>query len=136
MSDSSWTGLPTRRSLKAGDSTPAGRKRWYSKPDATDPDYKKKIGQIQREAKNHPIQGTNADVIKYALVFISDRMKKEGVEGAITHTVHDEVVTEVRADQAEDWAKCQQEEMVRAGELIIKKVPVVSEPSVGDVWEH
>ena len=116
--------------------TPAGRKRWYTKPDPNDPDYRRKIGQIQREAKNHPIQGTNADVIKYALVFINERMKKEGVVGAITHTVHDEVVTEIREDQAEAWARCQQEEMVRAGELVIKKVPVVSEPMVGDVWEH
>jgi len=122
--------------LRGWSVTPAGRKRWYIKPDPGDPDYRKKVGQIQREAKNHPIQGTNADVIKYALVFISERMKKEGIEGAITHTVHDEVVTEVRADQADTWSKCQQEEMVRAGELIIKKVPVVSEPMVGDVWEH
>jgi DNA polymerase I len=116
--------------------TPAGRKRWYTIPEASDPDYKKKIGQIQREAKNHPIQGTNADVTKYALVFLNDRLKKEGVDGFITHTVHDEVVCEVRADQAEDWSKIQQEEMVRAGELILKKVPVKSEPFVGDVWEH
>ncbi len=122
--------------LRGWSTTPAGRKRWYKKPDPTDPDYKKRIAQIQREAKNHPIQGTNADVIKYALVFINERMKKEGVEGAITHTVHDEVVTEVRSDQAEQWAKCQQEEMVRAGELLIKKVPVVSDPVVSDVWEH
>lgn len=116
--------------------TPAGRKRWYNKPEPNDPDYKKRVGQIQREAKNHPIQGTNADVIKYALVFISERMKKEGIDGFITHTVHDEIVTEVRADQAEHWANCQQREMVRAGELVIKKVPVVSEPVVSDVWEH
>lgn len=116
--------------------TPAGRKRWYKLPDTDDPDYKKKIAQIQREAKNHPIQGTNADVTKYALVFLQDRLKKEKVDGYVTHTVHDEIVCEVREDQAQDWAKIQQEEMVRAGELIIKKVPVVSDPFVGDVWEH
>ncbi|EKE00415.1 MAG: hypothetical protein ACD_22C00028G0003 [uncultured bacterium] len=116
--------------------TPAGRKRWYHIPERSDPEYKKKIGQIQREAKNHPIQGTNADVTKYALVFLHDRLKKEGVDGAVTHTVHDEVVCEVRNDQAEDWAKIQQAEMIRAGELILKKVPVKSDPFVGDVWEH
>jgi DNA polymerase I len=116
--------------------TPAGRKRWYTMPESSDPEYKKKIGQIQREAKNHPIQGTNADVTKYALVFLHDRLKKEGVDGYVTHTVHDEVVCEVRDDQAEGWALIQQEEMVRAGELILKKVPVKSDPFVGDVWEH
>jgi len=101
-----------------------------------DPDYSKKIGQIQREAKNHPIQGTNADITKFALVFLHERLQKEGVDGFVTHTVHDEIVCEVRADQAKDWALIQQEEMVRAGELILKKVPVRSDPFVGDYWEH
>lgn len=123
--------------LKRGWSiTPAGRKRWYAIPDKDDIEYKRKCAQIQREAKNHPIQGTNADVTKYALVFIRDRLKKEGIDGTITHTVHDEIVCEVRNDQAQDWSKIQQEEMVRAGELILKKVPVRSEPFVGDVWGH
>lgn len=116
--------------------TPAGRKRWYTIPETSDPDYKKKIGQIQREAKNHPIQGTNADVTKYALVFLHERLKKEGVDGFITHTVHDEVVCEVRSDQAEDWAVIQKREMERAGELILHKVPIRADPFVGDVWEH
>jgi len=116
--------------------TPAGRKRWYKKPEAGDLEYDKRIGQIEREAKNHPIQGTNADAIKYALVYISERLRKENVDGAITLTVHDEIVTEVREDQAEAWAIIQSEEMVRAGKLFIKKVGVVSEPFVSDVWEH
>jgi DNA polymerase-1 len=116
--------------------TPAGRKRWYKKPEAGDPEFDKRIGQIEREAKNHPIQGTNADAVKYALVFISERLRKEGIDGAITHTVHDEIVTEIREDQAEAWSKIQSEEMVRAGKLFIKKVAVVSDPFIGDVWEH
>ena len=126
-------GHPPRQHVEC---TPAGRKRWYTRPDKSDPDYRRKISKIQREAKNHPIQGTNADALKYALVFISERMKKEGIDGGITHTVHDEIVTEVREDQAEEWAKIQSEEMVRAGKLFIKKVEVVSDPFVGDVWEH
>jgi DNA polymerase-1 len=117
-------------------STPSGRKRWYNLPEKTDVEYRKKLSNIERQAKNHPIQGTNADAIKYALVFLNERLKKEGVDGAITHTVHDEIVCEVREDQAQDWSLIQSQEMVRAGELFIKKVPVVSEPFVGDVWEH
>ncbi len=116
--------------------TPGGRKRWYEIPEKNDPDYNRKIASIQRQAKNHPIQGTNADAIKYALVFLKERIKKEGVDAKITHTVHDEIVCEVREDQAQDWSLIQSEEMVRAGELFIKKVPVVSDPFVGDVWEH
>jgi DNA polymerase I len=116
--------------------TPAGRKRWYNVPEKSDPEYRRKISKIKREAKNHPIQGTNADAIKFALVYISERMKKDGIEGGITHTVHDEIVCEIRNDQAEDWALVQSAEMVRAAELFIKTVSVRSDPFVGDVWEH
>lgn len=116
--------------------TPAGRKRWYKQPERDDPDFRRKIGSIEREAKNHPIQGTNADAIKYALVFIKERIDKDGIDGAIISTVHDEIVCEVRDDQAQDFAKILSGEMVRAGELFIKKVKVESEPFVGDVWEH
>lgn len=116
--------------------TPGGRKRWYHKPESNDPEYKKKISQIQREAKNHPIQGTNADAIKYALVYLQDRMRKEKIDGKIILCVHDEVVAEVREDQAEQWAKLQSEEMVRAAQLFLHKVEIKSDPNVGDVWEH
>ena len=117
-------------------STPAGRKRWYNRPDKSDPDYRRKMANIERQAKNHPIQGTNADAIKFALVYLHERLAKEGVDGKVILTVHDEVVCEVREDQSEAWSKIQEEEMVRAGELFIKKVPVKSDPFVGKMWEH
>jgi DNA polymerase I-like protein with 3'-5' exonuclease and polymerase domains len=116
--------------------TPGGRKRWYHKPDKSDPEYRMKISQIEREAKNHPIQGTNADAIKYALVYVQERMRKEGIDGKITLCVHDEIMTEVREDQAEAWAPIQAEEMVRAAKLFLHRVKITSEPNVGDVWEH
>ena len=116
--------------------TPAGRKRWYRKPDKLDPDYRRKISSIQREAKNHPIQGTNADAIKYALVFVQERIAKDGIDGKIVSTVHDEIVCEVREDQADDFGKLLSDEMIRAGELFIHKVNIKSDPFVGNVWEH
>ncbi|HLD50971.1 hypothetical protein A3K34_02455 [candidate division WWE3 bacterium RIFOXYC1_FULL_40_10] len=116
--------------------TPAGRKRWYKLPEKSDPEYRKKISRIQRQAKNHPIQGTNADAIKYALVFVQERFKSGQYDGGITHTVHDEIVCEVREDQAEEFSHVLSNDMIRAGEIFIKKVPLASEPFVGDVWEH
>jgi len=116
--------------------TPAGRKRWYRIPEKTDPDFRRKLSAIEREAKNHPIQGTNADSIKYALVFVYERIKRDNFDAAIVSTVHDEIVCEVREDQAQEFAKVLSSEMVRAGELFIKKVKLRSDPFVGDVWEH
>ena len=117
-------------------STPAGRKRWYKKPERTDPEFRRKISHIERQAKNHPIQGTNADIIKYALVFVQEWMEKHEVEGGIILTVHDEIACEVKEEVAESFAKVMSDEMVRAGELFVKDVPVISDPFVGDVWEH
>ncbi len=117
-------------------STPAGRKRWYDKPERTDPEFRRKISSIERQAKNHPIQGTNADAIKYALVFVQEKMQREGIDGGIVSTVHDEIVCEVREDQADDFARVLSSEMVRAGEMFLSKVPIKSDPFVGDVWEH
>lgn len=126
-----------KEAVKTGwSTTPAGRKRWYTKPDRTDPEYTRKIGSIERQAKNHPIQGTNADATKYALVFLQEKIKENGFDAAPVLTVHDEIVCEVREDQAEAWAEIQSREMCRAGELFIKKVPVESKPFVGDQWEH
>lgn len=129
-------GLANNAVRNGWSATPAGRKRWYNVPARTDEEYKRKIGSIQRQAKNHPIQGTNADAVKFALVFLKERITKEGFDARLTHTVHDEIVSEVREDQADAWSEIQSAEMVRAAQLFIKSVPVISEPFVADVWEH
>lgn len=132
-----WLNKQAKDAIEKGFSvTPAGRKRWYIKPDKTDPEYRRKVSSIQRQAKNHPIQGTNADVIKYALVFVQDRIKKDNYDAKIVLTVHDEIGCEVREDQAQEFSEVLQSEMIRAGEMFIDKVPVISDPFVGDVWEH
>ena len=116
--------------------TPGGRKRWYKMPDKNDPEYKKLIGSIERQAKNHPIQGTNADAMKFALVSLYERLKKEKIDAYILLSVHDEIVTECNSDFAEEFKDILSEEMVKAAEVFVKKVPIVSDPFVGDVWEH
>ena len=126
-----------RDALKNGwSSTPGGRKRWYTTPLKSDPEYRRRISSIRRQAKNYPMQGTNADAIKYALVFVHERIKKDNIDASIVMTVHDEIACEVREDQAKDFAKTLSDEMIRAGELFLKNVPVISVPFVGDVWDH
>ena len=128
--------VATEAVKKGYSATPGGRKRWYKMPDKSDPDYKKQIGSIERQAKNHPIQGTNADAMKHALVSLYERIKKDRVDASILLTVHDEIVTEARDDQAEDFKYVLSEEMIKAAEVFVKKVPIASDPFVGDVWEH
>lgn len=60
----------------------------------------------ERMAINAPIQGTEADIIKLAMVHISDFIKKEGLENDVKMLlqVHDELVFELREGVAEEIA--------------------------------
>jgi DNA polymerase-1 len=117
--------------------TTLGRKRFYTAPDENlktlDPDeYRRQMGSIERQAKNSPIQGGNADMTKLALISLRNALK--GWEARTVNTVHDEIVVEVRTDQAEEVKHIVEHEMVRAGETILKSVPVVADASLADYW--
>ena len=51
-------------------------------------------------------------------------------------TIHDEIVTEASEEIADKFKDILSEEMVKAAEIFVKKVPIASDPFVGDVWEH
>jgi DNA polymerase I-like protein with 3'-5' exonuclease and polymerase domains len=129
-----WLEKAARDAVRKGYSdTPLGRRRFYDVPDRNDPDYRSKIGSIERQGKNTPIQGSNADMTKIALVYLRTALK--GYDARVVNTVHDEIVVEVRADQAEEVKAIVEHEMVRAGEQILHLVPIVADASVGDYWK-
>ncbi|MEI7556928.1 DNA polymerase [Candidatus Chlorohelix sp.] len=128
-----WLDKAGRDSVKRGYSpTPLGRKRYYNLPSTDDPDYRKRSSEIERQGKNAPIQGCNADMTKMALVFLRERLA--AYDARIVNTVHDEIVVEVREDQAEEVCKLVEHEMVRAGHEILKEVPIVADAKIGDYW--
>lgn len=114
--------------------TLGGRKRTFSLPDKDNPDYQKLIGSIERQGKNTPIQGTSADITKYALVFIHEDFKKKNLDAHLISTVHDEIIAEAREEIAEEAAKTMEEQMVRAGQTLLKKCPVKVEVHIDDCW--
>lgn len=131
-----WLDQAGRDALKFGFSTTlGGRKRWYEPPPADHPDYMKLAGAIERQGKNTPIQGTSADITKYALVYVHDRIKKEGWDAYLIHTVHDEVVAEAKEDIAEIVSKGIEEEMIRAAKKLLKDVSVKVDVHISDCWE-
>ncbi|OGC38501.1 hypothetical protein A2155_00460 [candidate division WWE3 bacterium RBG_16_52_45] len=132
-----WLDSVAREAVRRGYSTTlGGRKRYYEKVTPADPNYERQASYIERQGKNTPIQGTSADITKMALVNIRQRIRKEKLDAVPIHTVHDEVVVEARTSVAERTAKIVKEEMERAGEELLKKVPVKVEVAVSDVWEH
>ena len=85
----------------------------------------------ERVARNMPIQGTAADIIKIAMVNVDRRIKAEGLSARLILQVHDELIVEAPSFEALQVAIILQEEMERAVEL---KVPLVAEASVGETW--
>jgi DNA polymerase-1 len=81
----SWLRQAGQRAKKQGYAeTLAGRRRWFNF--VVDED-----GSQERSAKNHPIQGTNADILKCALALLYETLP----EGAsLILAVHDELVIE------------------------------------------
>ncbi|MEK7611627.1 MAG: DNA polymerase [Patescibacteria group bacterium] len=133
----SWLDKVGREAVRKGYSTTlSGRKRWYRESDPGDPGYLRAVSHIERQGKNTPIQGTSADMTKFALVGIYNALKDGKYDAFPIHTVHDEIVVEVREDQAEEVKEIVEREMVKSGQMLLKSVPVLAEVKVSNVWEH
>ena len=85
----------------------------------------------ERVARNAPIQGTAADIIKIAMVRVDERLKKEGLEARLILQVHDELLVEAPAFESMQVAILLQEEMENAVKLT---VPLTAEASMGETW--
>lgn len=87
----------------------------------------------ERMAINMPIQGTQADAVKIAMINVADYIEKNNLDGDVNMLlqVHDELVFEVKDDQTEKIAEKLKEIMEDVIEL---KVPVIVEPRIGDRW--
>lgn len=73
----------------------------------------------ERVAKNSPIQGTAADIIKLAMVKTDKRLRAEGLESRLVLQVHDELIIEA-ADSEKDYvAQLLREEMEGVAELAV-----------------
>jgi DNA polymerase I-like protein with 3'-5' exonuclease and polymerase domains len=97
-----------------------------------DPEDKQAASLAQRGGKNSPIQGSSADIIKRALRLLHDRLK--GTGASIVNVVHDEIVVETNAADAEETARIVEKAMCDAGEEYVRKVPVKVEATVADEW--
>jgi DNA polymerase-1 len=86
----------------------------------------------QRNGKNTPIQGTSADILKRALKLLKDELKDSSAQ--IVNIVHDEVVVEADASEAEEIATKVERVMCAAGEEYLKTVPVKVETEIADEW--
>ena len=90
---------------------------------------RKKFG--ERVAMNSPIQGTAADIMKIAMIRVHDRLAKSGLDAKLILQVHDELILEASATDAEAAMKLLCEEMENAVKL---SVPLDVEAHIGKNW--
>jgi DNA polymerase I-like protein with 3'-5' exonuclease and polymerase domains len=93
---------------------------------------RQQISMTKRNGKNTPIQGTSADILKRALRLLKDELRNTNAQ--IVNIIHDEVVVEADADEAQDVALRVERAMRVAGEEYVKTVPVKVETEIADEW--
>ena len=88
-------------------------------------------GFAERNAINAPIQGSEADIIKVAMISIWRRFKAEGIRSKMILQVHDELNFSVYPDEKEKVEKIVLEEMQGAYKLA---VPLIADAGWGKNW--
>ena len=88
-------------------------------------------GFAERNAINAPIQGSEADIIKIAMIRIWRRFKDENIRSKMILQVHDELNFSVYPEEVEKVGQIVIEEMQKACEL---NVPLVADAGWGDNW--
>ncbi len=106
---------------------------WKFYGDLKDREFK---GSIQRRAQNGPIQGTNADITKHALGLTYKRIVREDLieDTEIIMPVHDELVGSSKPEIAVYFQQLMSEEMVRAEQAYLRRVPSVVDASITVKW--
>ena len=85
----------------------------------------------ERVALNMPIQGTAADIIKAAMVRVDARMRAEHLQARLLLQVHDELIVECPAEEAETVKAILIEEMEH---VVDYRVPLLVDAKIGASW--
>ena len=87
----------------------------------------------ERVAINAPMQGTAADIIKFAMIKVDKWLSEENVDARMIMQVHDELVLEVAESAIDEVSARLCEVMSDAAQL---SVPLLVEAGVGDNWDE
>ena len=85
----------------------------------------------ERMARNTPIQGTAADIIKLAMVHVWQRLRDEKLQARLLLQVHDELIVEAPDSEVDTVRRILQEEMEH---VVHYSVPLTTEVGTGKTW--
>lgn len=115
-----------------------GRRRYFRNINSSVPFIQK---MAERTAINAPIQGTLADVVKLAMRFIDERLRKEGLLESVhlVLQIHDELIFEVTDASVDSARQIIREEMEGVFEKSFihfkSPVPISVNESIGASWQ-
>jgi DNA polymerase-1 len=127
----SWLREASEKAVNNRESRTGSNRLIKMRYDDTDPGQK---AAVRRNGKNAPIQGTSADILKRSLRLLHDSLR--GTSGKLVNIVHDEIIVECDALEADDIAKRLEAAMRTAGEEYVKRVPVKVDVMIADEWNH
>ncbi len=85
----------------------------------------------ERIALNTPVQGSAADIIKLAMVKVFKALEEEALQARLILQVHDELIVECPAFEAQRIMEIVTREMEQAVKL---SVPLIAEAKMGESW--
>ena len=85
----------------------------------------------ERVARNMPIQGTAADIIKIAMIRVYERLERENLAAKLIMQVHDELIVEAPENEKERVSALLKEEMENAVKL---SVALTADVHSGRTW--
>lgn len=104
--------------------------------------FKGQLGSVEREGKNTPVQGTNADMIKLCMgcgfspdgqPYLWHRVEPE-FGAKMVNMVHDELLIEAPEATTQKCFEATQEAMTGAGGEFVKKVKMETEGHIAACW--
>ncbi len=91
----------------------------------------------ERAAINAPIQGAAADVIRRAMIRMPAALQAEGLAARMLLQVHDELVFEAPAEEAEALCAVAKRVMEHAAEPVVSlSVPLVVDARYATNWDE
>ncbi|MFI0434373.1 MAG: DNA polymerase I [Parachlamydiaceae bacterium] len=87
----------------------------------------------ERLAINTPIQGTQADLIKMAMLEIDRKLKEKGCQGYMILQIHDELLFEIPDGELEKVQELVHDTMTK---IMTLKVPLVVDINIGKNWKE
>ncbi len=85
----------------------------------------------ERAARNAPIQGTAADIIKLAMIRVFERLKTDVPTARLILQVHDELIVECDRKDAENVCRLLETEMENAADLAVR---LTADAHSGKTW--